>query len=278
MKTTISEIVGVPTRYHHGGEGETTILFLHGVGVSSDSWFWCMRALEREFYVVAPDMLGFGMTGDGSLGGKPPQDAIVDHLVEFVSHLRLRNLLIVGSSFGSHIGCHLYWRLKSLTRGLALVGCGPSLNSPESLKDAYTRSYENGIVALKNPTFETCRRRLCNLVHDPATVPDALAMIQMTIYAFPNALARFEQRLSGLKDDAGLERFDVSRRTHEIDVPTLVVWGAHDNRGNLEQAKSCAARMPAHTFLLYENCGHLPYLEDPPRLVADLKRFVSTLA
>jgi pimeloyl-ACP methyl ester carboxylesterase len=275
MRVTIENVAGVSTRYLHHGSGKRGVLMLHGVGVSADSWLWNLDALGEGVLCVAPDMLGFGMTGEGDYRNGAPHDSIIDHLVALVDHLNLARILIVGSSFGSNIACHLLWRLeKARVGGLMLVGCGPSLNSVETLATVYEQSFANGIAAMRNPTLDVCRRRMNNLVADPNTVPEALLMLQLTLYATPGAADRYERRIRGIKDVDSLKCFDVTARTADILVPTKIIWGRHDLRGDLAQAQNCAARIPNCKFDIWEDCGHLPYLEQPSRFNESMRHFL----
>jgi pimeloyl-ACP methyl ester carboxylesterase len=274
MRAVVESVGGVQTRYFAHGSGGTTVLMLHGVGVSSDSWLWNLSALGDNVRCVAPDMLGFGLTDEGSYRGGPPQDAILDHLVSLCRHLAAERIVVVGSSFGSNIACHLFWRLPSDVKGLMLVGCGPALNGVETLSAMYEQSFANGIAAMRNPTLEICARRMKNLVFDPSTVPEALLLTQLTLYALPDAAERYERRIRGIKELDALRNFDVTKRAHELTVRTAIVWGVQDLRGELEEAKATAERMPIAHFRVFENCGHLPYLEQPSAFNALLRDFI----
>lgn len=276
MRATIEPIAGITTRYLHHGFGDFGVLLLHGVGVSADSFLWNLEALGGDScQAVAPDLLGYGMTGEGSYKEGAPQDGIVDHLVALVDHLGLKRIVIVGSSFGANVGAHLFWKIRSRVDGVALVGCGPALNSIETLSAMYEQSFANGIKAMSDPTLETCRRRMNNLVFDPKSVPEALLMLQLTLYALPGARDRYERRMRGIKDLAALKRFDVTARIADITVPTLVIWGRQDIRGNFEEAERCAKALSRGQMVVYENCGHLPYLELPDRFNAQLLNFLA---
>ncbi len=276
MRATIETVAGVTSRYLHHGSGDYGVLLLHGVGVSADSFLWNLPALGDDGHLaIAPDLLGYGMTGEGDYREGAPHEGIVEHLIALIDHLKLRRVLIVGSSFGSNVGCHLFWKIPERTDGLVLVGCGPALNSVTTLSAMYEQSFANGIKAMSEPTLEVCRRRMNNLVFDPNTVPEALLMVQLTLYALPGARDRYEQRMRGIKERAALERFDVTKRIADLTTSSLVIWGRHDIRGNLEEAERYAKALPRGEMRIYENCGHLPYLEDPSRFNRELKEFVA---
>ena len=275
MRATIETVGGVTTRYLHHGSGDYGVLLLHGVGVSADSFLWNLEALGGDdCQAIAPDLLGYGMTGEGDYKEGAPQDGIVEHLTTLIEHLGLNKVVIVGSSFGANVAAHLFWRMRSRTDGLVLVGCGPALNSVETLARMYEQSFANGIKAMADPTLDTCRRRMNNLVFDPKSVPEALVLLQLTLYALPGARDRYERRMRGIKDRTALQRFDVTSKISQVTAPALVIWGRQDVRGSLEEAERAAKLLPDGQWVLYENCGHLPYLEHPHRFNAQVSEFI----
>jgi 2-hydroxy-6-oxonona-2,4-dienedioate hydrolase len=278
MRVSFRDIGGIKTRIFHQGAGKHGVILLHGVGVGADSWFWNIAALSADDRMcVAPDLLGFGMTDEpAGSDDVPPHDQIVGHLVALIDELGLERVTLVGSSFGSQVACLLYWRIAARVDRLVLVGCSPALNGPATLGPMYEQSFANGIKAMSEPTLEVCRRRMKNLVHDEEAIPEALLLVQLTLYGLPHTRARYERRMRGIMAPAALQSYDVTTRLHKITVPTLVVWGRHDIRGNLEEAFTNAERLPAGRMLVYENCGHLPYLENPAKFNAHVLEFMAS--
>ena len=134
---------------------------------------------------------------------------------------------------------------------LVLVGCGPALNSPPFLHTMYQQSLANGIAAMADPTLERCERRMRNLVFDPASIPPALPLIQLTLYGLPETRDRYERRIRGIMSMEALMHYDVTSRLHQIAAPTA--------RGKM---------------LVWEECGHLPYLEKPAQFNAVVDAFI----
>jgi pimeloyl-ACP methyl ester carboxylesterase len=59
--------------------------------------------------------------------------------------------------------------------------------------------------------------------------------------------------------------YDVFGRLETLALPTLAIWGRQDPRGDFEEAAAAAKRIPVGRWVVFENCGHLPYLEQPER-------------
>jgi pimeloyl-ACP methyl ester carboxylesterase len=199
---------------------------------------------------------------------------MLDHVTALTDHLGLQPICLVGSSFGANIACHLALRLGPRVDRLVLVGCGPALNSPPFLHAMYQQSLANGIAAVADPTLERCERRMRNLVFDPASVPHALPLIQLTLYGLPETRERYERRIQGIMSMEGLVQYDVSSRVREIAAPTLVIWGRQDIRGELKEAGRHAARLPRGKMTVWDECGHLPYLEKPAQFNAVVDAFI----
>jgi pimeloyl-ACP methyl ester carboxylesterase len=51
-------------------------------------------------------------------------------------------------------------------------------------------------------------------------------------------------------------------------VPTLLLWGRHDQITGVERAHEVAARVPAARLVVLDDCGHLPTLEQPEACVS----------
>lgn len=274
MRASFADIAGVRTRFFQHGEGAYGVLTIHGVGVGADSWLWNVEALGQGRLAVAPDLLGYGLTGEGSYREGPPHESMLEHLSALADHLGLHRLCLVGSSFGASIACHLAFRLGARVDRLVLVGCGPALNSPTFLHTMYQQSLANGIAAMADPTLERCEGRMRNLVFDPASIPRALPLIQVTLYGLPETRDRYERRIRGIMSMEALVQYDVTPRLHEMAAPTLVIWGRQDIRGALDEAERHVARIPNARMIVWEECGHLPYLEKPGEFNAAVDAFI----
>ena len=62
MRVAFTDVDGIRTRYFYEGSGPTLVL-IHGLGISADSWTRNIDALAEHFTVYAPDMIGHGRTG-----------------------------------------------------------------------------------------------------------------------------------------------------------------------------------------------------------------------
>jgi pimeloyl-ACP methyl ester carboxylesterase len=73
--------------------------------------------------------------------------------------------------------------------------------------------------------------------------------------------------------DLGGQREVLLDRLPQLEIPTLVVWGARDRVFPHSQARDAVSRLPNGSLALIPDCGHMPHVECPDRFVAALDEF-----
>jgi pimeloyl-ACP methyl ester carboxylesterase len=273
MRFKFTEVMGARTRYLHAGNGPALIL-VHGTGLTADSWFLNVPELAKHFSVYAPDLLDNGYTEAGPYTGGAPQPLCVEHLIEFADHLGIERFALLGNSFGCNIATLLYEQIPDRVERLVLVGPGSAFDRPGDWRTMYKGAYLNGRQAIEDPTFENCRIRMQNAVYDKASIPDALLLVQMAQYATAGALESFERRMSGLRQESAIKEYEIRSRLEQIRVPTLVILGRQDPRGNFDQACESAMRIKDAELVAYHRCGHWPHIEHPETFNRDVTDFL----
>lgn len=64
----------------------------------------------------------------------------------------------------------------------------------------------------------------------------------------------------------------------QLNMPTLVVWGADDKIFPKEQAQAAVSRLKQGHLALIPNCGHLPQVERPELFTAALSEFLTKVS
>ncbi len=68
--------------------------------------------------------------------------------------------------------------------------------------------------------------------------------------------------------------YDVRPRLGEIAIPTLVLAGRHDWVTPVGQSEAIAAGIPDTEFVVFEESGHSPFVEEQDRFLAVVRRFM----
>lgn len=276
MRASFIDVGGIATRYLHAGEDHgQALLLIHGGGVAADTWLCNIEPLGREFAVYAPDNIGHGFTDAIELGSDLPQPHTTRHLVDFLDTLGIDRFSVAGSSYGALIAGLIYFEIPERVEKLILVGSSSVFDSDENYRKALQGAYDNAARTIGNADLADCRRRMNNAVHDPATVPEGLLLMQLTQYARPDRAAFYVTANRNRVEAQGPIGYRINGRLEEIAVPTLVITGKQDKRTDWRNTEVEARRIADARCVTIDRCGHLPYIEHPERfneLVADFLR------
>lgn len=277
MRVRFADLRGVRTRFLVAGEGLPLVL-LHGVGMSGDIFVRNFAPLAECCTVYAPDMLGHGFTDSVAFANAVPQRAMAEHVNALADELGLDRYVIGGTSFGALVAALAYISRPERVAGLVLIGSGSCFHTAEDQANTLRAAAANAAGAMGDPTLQSCRNRLAAIVFDPATIADEILLVQLTSYALPDRFAAYRETIErsiATMNDEGSRILD---RLESLDVPTLIITGRDDIRANWESHVSARDRMPQATLEIYENTGHMPFMEQPDQFNRDVRAFIGTLS
>jgi pimeloyl-ACP methyl ester carboxylesterase len=110
---------GRPLHYLERGRGEP-LLLIHGLGSSGADWAWQVRALERRFRVIVPDLPGSGHSAPPPAGACSIE-AFARVLWALCDHVGAENLNVVGFSLGGAVSLEMALQRPGRVRRLALI-------------------------------------------------------------------------------------------------------------------------------------------------------------
>ena len=70
----------------------------------------------------------------------------------------------------------------------------------------------------------------------------------------------------------------VGERWRALTTPTVLLWPEHDAFGSLEDAESIVTMNPNLRLIRIAGVGHIPWIDDPERVVAEIEGFLATHA
>jgi 3-oxoadipate enol-lactonase len=94
-------------------------LLIHGLGGSGADWEFQIRALERRFRVIVPDLPGSGFSS--SLDGSCSIAALAEALWTLIDHLKMRNVNIAGFSLGGAVALEMALQRPDDVPRLAMI-------------------------------------------------------------------------------------------------------------------------------------------------------------
>jgi pimeloyl-ACP methyl ester carboxylesterase len=239
------ELHGQPLFWRGAPDGDTPVLYLHGVPTSSDDWV----AFLRRTGGLAPDLPGFGRTSkradqDFTLAG-------YDRFVEaFLDHVEVERVRLVVHDWGA---AGLLWaqRFPERVERLVVIAGVPLL--PGHRWHPIARAYRMplaGELAIGLSTRWAARRVLPRAVVDHAWEH------------FDQGTQRAVLRLYRSSPEDALARAGLN--LGRVACPALVVWGDRDRFIPAGFADAYAAALGGTADVLHlPDAGHWPWLDRP---------------
>jgi pimeloyl-ACP methyl ester carboxylesterase len=239
------------------------IICLHGFGASTYSWRELVPALSKNHEVYLLDLKGFGRS-------PKPRDghySIYDQsklVLQFIAEHGLTDLTIVGHSFGGGV---------TLATALELEHSRPGTLRALVLIDAaaYEQSFPGFIRVLRLPLLGPLAQRIVPIgaqvrmvlrkaYFNDGLIPDASVREYAAALHEPGGKDAVRETARQLVP-ADVDSF--SARYSSIRVPTLIIWGGHDEIVPLSVGERLHAAIAGSKFVLVPDAGHIPHEETP---------------
>jgi pimeloyl-ACP methyl ester carboxylesterase len=234
------------------------LVLLHGWGASHKFWKYCFSAFSPRWRVIAPDMVGFG------LSEKPRRDygveALAAWLDKFLDALRLDRVVLVGHSMGGTISLIYAMAHPGRIRKLAVVN--PLVVGATAFNRRTKWCMLPGIRALLfwGSRIPPIRRWVSKDFSYVAKYDDDLSKdIIRGSYQ-----STFDSLISASKTD-------LRPRLATLAVETLAIGTDRDQLVAADQL----SLVPAHYRELIPETGHIPMIERPAEFNRILNNFLS---
>lgn len=272
------DVHGFRIHYKRLGTGPNLILLLHGSFLSLRSWSQVMAPLAEQATVVAFDRPVFGLTSRPLPKSKGASlysaDAQSDLVAAVIEALGFTQAIVVGNSTGGTIALLTALRHPERVRGLVLV-------APMIYSGYATSQVPAPMLAMMTglrPVFARIMKIMIAKLYDKAIrkfwfqqerlTADMLATIKADFMVGPWDQAFFELFLA-------TRRLDLDTQLQSVQLPALVVTGAHDRAVKPEESERLARELDGATLEIIPDCGHLPQEETPEVFVAVVKTWLA---
>lgn len=278
--------------YREAGQGENTILFIHGNMSSSKHWEPVLKTIPQGFKGYAIDLRGLGE----STYNKPIDSLkdLADDTKLFIDLKGLKNLTVVGWSTGGGIAMELAADYPELIKKIVLVESVSYKGYPIFRKD------EKG-----QPIIGEFYKTREEMALDPIQVIPAQRAMEAKDYGvmkfiwdaaiyvnkkpeekeYNEFLTATLQQRNLVDIDWALATFNLSNehngmvegngKIDKITVPVLSIWGDKDVvvlRHMVEDTVNAIGENAR--LVIYNDCGHSPITDCTEKLISDIANFV----
>lgn len=241
--------------------GSLTVVLLHGLGVSGNSWILQIPALvEAGFRVITPDMQGFGKSEytDGQLN-VPILSRDVRHLI---TTLQVSPVYLVGISMGGAVALQTILDEPEIIHQAVLINTFAYLR-PESVRSwVYFISRFFAITFLGIPTQARLVSR--NLFPHPSQESLRDGFYTELLLANPRAYHKMIWALF---------QFDVRKNLSEIQIPILIISGEKDTTVPVNLQNKLHRGLQNSKQIFIADAGHGATVEKPDQVNCHLLDF-----
>jgi 3-oxoadipate enol-lactonase len=257
------EVNGTSLRYDVSGSGPGTLVLVHEMGGTLDSWDQVLPALNNGRRVVRYDTRGAGLSE--KIKGSVTWDTMADDLAGLLDALGITgSVALAGIAVGAAIAMHFSVRYPGRAAALVLhgpaVGVGPNrrqatLDRAAAVEAGGMRSVAETSLAASYPPA---------VRHDPAVFA---AFRARWLGNDPESFGAINRMLAAENIEHELER---------IECPALLTAGRHDGLRPPTIIEPMARRVPRGQFLEL-NSGHFASVQTPGLVAQAIHSFLHAL-
>lgn len=260
--STFIEVAGMQLHLRDEGlrEDPLPLVLLHGTSASLHTWDGWATALSPHKRVIRFDLPGFGLTG-------PAPDnryGIADYVrvvMAVLDRLEIRRCMLAGNSLGGYVAWATALENPDRVERLVLIDAAGYAFESESVPLAFRLARLPGLSWMVEHI--TPRRvvdgSVRNVYGDPERVTDELVDRYFELALRPGNRPALVQRFQQM--EAGV----LAARIPELRLPTLILWGGKDRLIPPEIARRFSRDIAGSQLVMFEELGHVPQEEDPPR-------------
>ncbi len=248
-------IQGQLISYFQSGEknADTTLLFLHGWRSQKEVWHQVIKDITNKndlnVNALALDLPGFGQSPITNLSWKVGDFANL--VAEFINKLNLKNVCLVGHSFGGRVAIKLASTRIDIIKKVVLVD---SAGFPMNQKKKKTFAL---VAKLVKPVFrpkfmQSVRKQIYKVIgaEDYVATPKLQEIFLNTINE------------------------DLTENMKRILQPSLVVFGEKDTETPVEYGEKMHELILNSKFKILKDAGHFSFLDKPQEFVEIIINFI----
>ncbi|OBI94223.1 alpha/beta fold hydrolase [Mycobacterium sp. 1245805.9] len=270
------ELHGDRIAYRDAGDGPA-VLLIHGMAGSSATWHAIIPQLSKKYRVIAPDLLGHGMSakprGDYSLG------AFAVFLRDLLDELGVDRATVIGQSLGGGIAMQFAHQHREHCERLALIGSGglgPDLSPVLRILSAPGAEFVLPVVA-PQPVLNLGNKLGSWLTSAGIQSPRAGQMW----HAYSSLSDRrtrqaFLRTLRSVVDYRGQAVSALNKIHLTAGMPVVLIWGDQDRIIPVAHAYAAHDALEGSRLEVLEGIGHFPHVEAPSAVADILEDFIAS--
>jgi 3-oxoadipate enol-lactonase len=231
------------------------LVFVHGAGSSHLCWALQLREFSTTNRVIALDLSGHGLSDD--LPGEASiENGYTLEIQALVQHLGLTDFILIGHSMGGGVAMsYCLGGLGFLPRALVLVDTAPVLELSRLAAGLVKEAIQERIYLFKGQFYG-----------DYTDTYQLKELEDRMLRANPGVLQR---------DLAACNKFNITERLKEIQIPAFVLVGEYDDIITPATAKALRRDLPQADIAVVRGARHASMIDQPDEFNRLLRDFIT---
>lgn len=253
------------------GEGEDTLLFVHGLGCDQAMWRFVAPHFEGRARVIRMDLMGFGASqqSEWTEARYADLDGHARDVAAVAEAFGNGRCIVVGHSVSTMIGLLADAHAPGAFTAHAMVAPSPCYLNEGAYRGGFDRAVLDQTLALIEADAQAWTQAMMPLLLAPdANDPLSKELTNAFCRARPEALARLARAtfLGDLRD-----------RLAALAKPVLVLQCDKDMVAPAAVGEFMAGALPDCTLKVIANPGHCPHLTNPQACIEALEGFLDAI-
>ena len=181
-----------------------------------------------------------------------------NYVNQFISHLNLSEVTLLGNSLGGHIGLLVSLLYPKNIKGLIITGSSGLYEN--SMGESYPKREDKDYMT----------RKCQEVFYDPKVATDEIID---EVFETVNNRKKLVKILAIAKSAI---RHNMAKDLPKIQIPTAIIWGENDIVTPPEVGYDFGRLLPNSSLFWIEKCGHAPMMEHPDLFNMHMETWLSS--
>ena len=262
------------------GKGAPVVVLHGGPGTSHEYFLPHLNPLAERFQLIFYDQRGSGNSPRPAQAGTVTADNFVKDLEEIRMAFGLEQVRLMGHSWGGLLALLYAFDYPDRVKSLVLVASAPPNSKLDSLnlrireerRDPKDRREMEALM--KSEEFTQLNPEAVNRflkISEKVRFHDSRLIDEMSLNLDREKIEKL-MWVSGLMN-AYLSDYDIVEKLSRVSAPTLVIHGDYDTIP-VQSAQILHQGIKDSRLVVFENCGHFPFVEAPGLFVKEIGEFL----
>ncbi len=262
--------------YREKGEGDKTIIIVHGLYGASDNWLSVSRELEKDFRVILVDQRNHGQSPHSN---EHNYKAMADDLFELMQKLSIPRATLMGHSMGGKTVMRFCLEHPEMVEKMIVVDIAPKSYGSFSNYAEVTADHSKIIKALSaiNPQHYSDRHEIDDALKKDFPQKRLRGFLMKNLQRTKERNYKWQINLQVLKDNMQeiMDGFSDLNPSSEKKMPeTIFIKGEKSPYIHDDDSMAVNRFFPGSQIVSIPNAGHWIHAEQPKLFLKTVKYFL----